>query len=1193
MIYAPTNFDMPGAPDSMYILVSRQPRTANFTFQKLPDPCPPFGMNRSPPYHFIQRLRDFPPHLTDVLLLSSTASGEIGLFTRSNSSLSSTAAASGVYTTTAIANDSRRAQLPVTEEMTDTSPIGFVLDLSSKEPVKRPIPSEEIETTSTPLPALFALNNEGVLSAWWFIYNESVRQATVYPGLKACADSEGQAGRTSTFGHPAQGGPTFGTPSVSTGLQRPAPAFGTPSAPTFGLASLGVLTPIGATKLPWGTSTSPWNSNQGSSNGNSHSGNAAVTQTAGAVFGKSSFGAVTPMGGASFGAPSSLGAKTSAWGTPGAQSTSSNTSGDVRKSSIFGGNSSTASPFATLGGQAAPFSSFAGTAQHFETLGNHQNSSSSFGTATKTASSFGTSPSAAFGAPSLLGATKSPWATQAANSGMNSGSGRLWVTAASDNELEMKDGTSTEATPIEARKSANQTPSGFGLRGENFQLNSTLKPDATTSKDDAKPTGDDLFGSGFRTALSDTQKETVVEFKKEPDNSTHLADNNASGIPPQTTAADAGDTTQPVPNKEPLSSTISTQPVQASMQSPVSTNQHQPQKRTSTTTKPLETALPQVEPESAPFPPSPKLIKSEPVEEPAPLPPSPSLAPLPTENSKTTTPESAASTQPAEPVGPADLSPAGSLPVDLAGEEFESPASSAPPSSTKSVARLQREQVIPEEAPLPPDPTPRTIPAPAWSFPTLSGQDAKTPSLEVPLPAATDVSPSPEPLPLKPTFKSTLDVSATNPPFMFQRPGIGPQSPRSPSPVRALQNSLLSQRFLSPTKDRTSDISTFSTISGRPVGPPSRPTTISRPQLSVNDDDDDEDRKIQLELEEPIEPTRRLAPFLAHQDYVGRVVGEDIPSQAERLYRDINSMIDTLGLNARSLKSFIQGHSESFVDGGRERDHLEKEDEWCLIEIEDLAVIEKELGERVQAERLQDVIEKLEEIAIMHKDVVSLRTRAHSLQAIITSQNAQSPGSTRSTPLTADQNAVLVDLRNEFEQVQSLLASAEDAASFLAARMATLEAQANKGARAMPTVEAVLNTIAKMTRMAEQKSVDLDVIETQMRRLRFRSGASASAADLDAIMGTLKLGSSSCGGSPHATPIKKTNQQPRPPAPRGTYTFTYDSDSSEEENPGKTCNNGISDKQLDAYKSRVARRARVLALFKSKVEARGVKRTKA
>jgi len=363
----------------------------------------------------------------------------------------------------------------------------------------------------------------------------------------------------------------------------------------------------------------------------------------------------------------------------------------------------------------------------------------------------------------------------------------------------------------------------------------------------------------------------------------------------------------------------------------------------------------------------------------------------------------------------------------------------------------------------------------------------------------------------------------------------------------------------------------------------------------VNDDDDDEDRKIQLELEEPLEPSRRLAPFVTHQDYVGKVVGEDFPSQAERLYRDINSMIDTLGLNARSLKSFIQGHSESFVDGGRERDHLDKEDEWCLIEIEDLAVIEKELGERVEAERLQDVHGKLDEIAVMHKDIVSLRTRAHGLHDIITSRDARSPRTTRSTPLTADQNAVLVDLRNEFEQVQSLLASAEDAASLLAARMAALEAQGTTGTRAMPTVEAVLNTIAKMTRMAEQKSGDLDVLEAQMRRLRFGSGASASAADLDAAMGSLRLGGSSRGGSPYGTPTRKVKQQQSrpPPPPRGTYTFTYDSDSSEEETPGKTSFNGISEQQLNAYRSRVAQRARVLALFKSKVEARGVKRTKA
>ena len=39
-----------------------------------------------------------------------------------------------------------------------------------------------------------------------------------------------------------------------------------------------------------------------------------------------------------------------------------------------------------------------------------------------------------------------------------------------------------------------------------------------------------------------------------------------------------------------------------------------------------------------------------------------------------------------------------------------------------------------------------------------------------------------------------------------------------------------------------------------------------------------------------------------------------LPGQIERVYRDINSMIDTLGLNGRSLKAFIKGHKLLYRD---------------------------------------------------------------------------------------------------------------------------------------------------------------------------------------------------------------------------------------------------------------------------------------
>lgn len=66
-------------PSSTYYLITRQP-PSSFTFQKTQDPVEPMGADK-PPHHTLLRLRDFPPELQDVLIVSSTASPDLGLLT--------------------------------------------------------------------------------------------------------------------------------------------------------------------------------------------------------------------------------------------------------------------------------------------------------------------------------------------------------------------------------------------------------------------------------------------------------------------------------------------------------------------------------------------------------------------------------------------------------------------------------------------------------------------------------------------------------------------------------------------------------------------------------------------------------------------------------------------------------------------------------------------------------------------------------------------------------------------------------------------------------------------------------------------------------------------------------------------------------------------------------------------------------
>src|SRR6201999_2598822 len=95
--------------------------------------------------------------------------------------------------------------------------------------------------------------------------------------------------------------------------------------------------------------------------------------------------------------------------------------------------------------------------------------------------------------------------------------------------------------------------------------------------------------------------------------------------------------------------------------------------------------------------------------------------------------------------------------------------------------------------------------------------------------------------------------------------------------------------------------------------------------LGADSLEDDEDERIRAALAQPVHPTLRLDAFLAHQDYAGRVTHCGVGGNVERVYRDVNGMLDTLGLNARALAAFVAGQ-EAFApvsDAARDIEHLD------------------------------------------------------------------------------------------------------------------------------------------------------------------------------------------------------------------------------------------------------------------------------
>ena len=1152
VVHTPSSYDNSQAPNSTFHLITRQ-LPSSFTFQKVSDPAGPFGLNRSPPHHFLLRLKDFPPNLQDVILVASTASTDIGLFTRSKVPLTSDKPAdrtTGVFTMTEMSDDSRRAQLPMTAGLTDTSPIGFALDLSSKEKVAKPIPADEMDESPTPLPALMVLNNEGVLASWWVIYSESIRQGTIYPGLVI-------AGGTAQ--------PTQAPPAA---IQAPTSAFGAPSMPAFGASAFGSTAPafgsttssvFGAPSLPGitggafggpsahGKSQSPWGTNTTSTAPSTNSfGTFSSTPSAAPkpAFGAPSFGTTSTP---SFGG---LGNRVSPWATGG--STGPNAAfgqagGLPKPTSVFGAPASTKSTPAQSSGFAA-FASKGGFA-------------AAAGAATSpTGSVFGSKPTSnAFGSPSA--------------GSMNTGS----VFGGTANKVEGK-------------------PT-FGSSG--FVLGSTFKADPNAKDDVAETSGepkDSFFGGGFSNALGDTSKNVEAPVSKETEMDSDEAPKTEVPAKIETTTPSS----TPAAPKTQLFGSIT--PATGLFGTPVTSS--------TPTAKPalagfsfgqqtadkLQTAgfsfanlnaAPSVAPKTpitaGPEPSSKPAvtlaspqIKEEPTPETPPLSKKIPEAPLPPDSTSKTSyaagessassvepdaplppdfipkaavkaaqhPESPITGKAAEKPVPADLPPPADIPAGPEDEgddesefltEEEGEDESKEPSEEGSGEDVTKDMSPTSEANQTPGFTPQS---------SFGGTKNRGPESNM----FTKIERPGEVQPQRSLFG---EINRSTAPIL--PPPRVQQSPRSPSPVRtsvpprmrpdaSRSVSAPDAAFQASQTLGSQRIGGRSTISTQYLHAASRDGAEQQAEARRRENrarkeeeetrslQDDEDDKMQTYLASDVKPTLTLDAFVAHADYVGNKSMESIPAQVEAVYKDINSMIDTLGLNARALKCFAEGHDVLSKDEGRTIQDLDEGiGEWCLVEVEELSrLVEVEFAQELEECRVKDLVAKLDICNDLQKDMIRLRAKHEDIKKIIDYYRDPSHlAIARGQPLSAEQAAQQHDLRRDFTKFQKLLTEAEESVTVLKAKIVSQATSNGKtNGSAGPTVEAVMRTIAKMTSMAEKRSGDIDVLEGQMRRLRFSSTTSAGSRE----------------GSPFATP-QNNRTSLRNPGTSSTYGLFYTPDS--------------------------------------------------
>jgi nucleoporin NUP159 len=1156
-------------PSSVYHIITKQP-PSTYGYQKISDPVDPFGSDKLP-HHSILRLKDFPPNLQDLLIVSSTASPDIGLLSRSKSPLAADKPADSivnVFTTTELADDSKRATLPMSEEMDNTIPIGIALDLSSKDKVYKPIPADEIEESPGPIPGFWALNHEGVLSAWWVIYTESIRHGTTYPqmvNLDGMASAPAPA-QPNAFSSPAPAS-AFGSPATAT----PSPFGSTTTAkPAFGNT-----TAFGAKPSPWGSAPA-----------------ASAATTGGATFGHSAFGSSPSASAPSFGKPTSIG---------------------FGQSSMLGMRSS---PWAT-----------ASTASATPAFGQ-----SGFG-GTGSSANKGAFGSSAASTPAPASGGFASFASQggfSSLSGGNNSSGNIFESKPAKSNFTTNSSDLAMETETAFPVQKQQGGSAGGLFGSQpFKLNSSFKADPSAKDDDMKPsdtTGGSLFGSNFGSALGEAAKQPLVTPSTKDEDMDAEEPQESSQVKPTFGLASTTPATTPAPAKF---GTEATAPPKTGIFGLSSTsgsgfssifNSVEPAKPTTSSTPAVSTPEIKLEPSEKnlsdiPLPPESTSRLSYPLgesssssgtadqsfdrgktpakEPEAPLPPDFTTAPaLPMPPDFLTTPT--ATPKPTKPVEDAPLPPNFVTPLSKSAADAPLPPDfikTPSPAVAEKPAKGDGDDPLPPDflkmprqplpdAPVPPaglkpKPLPRATdaPLPPDFLPKLP---SKEPSAVPSLPSAPDsadesdlgesdggsegsgidvekdlkdMSPSTTGMTQTPGFTpqssfggmggSTFSTSrpelerprgalfgeiSRNAP-VFAQPTY-PTSPRSPSPVRGAVPS----RVLRPEAPRSvsapgmasqilgakkSQTKLRTSIVANP--PPAEDPFIVHQRKAKEKQEleerqplvDEEDEQIQEILSADIEASLVLDEFIAHSNVVPPAK-ESIPAQVEAVYRDINSMIDTLGLNARAVTSFIKGHIEQFKESGRQKEDLEIPDDWVLCEVEDLGeVLDQELVQELEEGRAQDVEGKIEACQELARDLSRLRAKQQDLHRIVMAKvDPEQLESSKSRPLTAEQAAQQNDLRREFTNFSKLLAEAEEALTILKARIASASSASGRGGANVPTVDALMRTITKMTSMVEKRSGDIDVLENQMRKLRFSS--------------------TSREGSPMVTPQKKAAFSPEP-----------------------------------------------------------------
>ncbi|KAL1602751.1 hypothetical protein SLS60_006172 [Paraconiothyrium brasiliense] len=392
--------------------------------------------------------------------------------------------------------------------------------------------------------------------------------------------------------------------------------------------------------------------------------------------------------------------------------------------------------------------------------------------------------------------------------------------------------------------------------------------------------------------------------------------------------------------------------------------------------------------------------------------------------------------------------------------------------------------------------------------------------------------------------------------------------------------------------------------------PPSKPPT---PQPVFSDLVDDEDERIRQELESEVEPSRTLAPFIARQEYTEAALNKTgHAAQIEIVYRDINSMVDTLGLNSRSLQAFIDFHEqlerdsqldrsalEEVLDEGQEGPWFEK---WSLCEIEDLMDLEEQLAHELSTGGITKVVDKLSKSVRLIQENAKLQSKVNDeRRRIINSKDPEKLEALRKAALPKELADQQKQLRKDYAQLLTQLGRAEDALILLRSKLASHSAK-NGHMGAVPSVEAIKKTINKLIDITKEKNHDITLLESQLRKATLVESIRPVSASSRAAATPLRKSRAIRNESLFATPptpksmsLRQLNQVAMTPEQSETPGKGYGLFYTPEGSPSG-CRNlsslaDIVDDDLERLRQTAKRRRNIAASLATALKDRGAKKT--